>query len=460
MAISNRWSGRGRVPRRLWCIGLCVTLTWAHWAGAETHWPGFLSGHRPEATDERMPLHWSPTENVAWQAALPGHGQSSPIVWQDWVFVTAVEGPNKDTYHVLALDLPTGKVRWRYALESSDKVPDSYFVSRAAPTPVADGRAVYAFFESGDVVALDYQGQVRWRRSLSQDYGRFVNEFGLAASPVQTPQAVILLVDHEAAAYLLALDKEDGRTLWKSDRVPRRSWSSPALVPVQGRWQVVCSSAGSVDGYDPQTGERLWTYDDVAGNTAATPLPFGEGLFLVGASPGREGGARVEGARKSNFAARIGLVDGRMGLEVLWRNEQSTPSFASPVVYRGHAYWVNTVGVVHCFDAADGTLRYAQRFKQSCWATPLGRGDRVYFFGKDGLTSVLRAGPQFELLAENQLWDPATVKPDLAKAAAEKTEQRRQAAAAFAGRTVYGVAAAGGALLVRTGDVLYCLRQR
>lgn len=460
MAIFNRSCGTPRSRPRLGCLGLCVALVWAIPGRGQADWPSFLSGHRPEAPDENLPLRWSPTENVAWQTALPGHGQSSPIVWRDWVFVTAVEGPNKDTYHVLALDLATGKLRWRFALESSDKVPESYFVSRAAPTPITDGRAVYAFFESGDIVALDFEGRPRWRRSLSQDYGRFVNEFGLAASPVQSEQAVILLVDHEAAAYLIALDKQDGRTLWKTDRAPRRSWSSPAMVPVQGRWQVVCSSAGSVDGYDPQTGERLWSFDDVAGNTAATPLPFGDGLFLVGASPGREGGARVEGARKSNFAARITLAEGKPGLEVLWRNEQTTPSFASPVVYRGHAYWVNTVGVVHCFDATSGALRYAQRIKQSCWATPLGRGERVYFFGKDGWTSVLRAGPQFELLAENQLWDPATVKPYPAKAAAEKTEQRRQAAAAFAGRTVYGVAAADGALLVRTGDVLYCLRAK
>jgi outer membrane protein assembly factor BamB len=147
-------------------------------------------------------------------------------------------------------------------------------------------------------------------------------------------------------------------------------------------------------------------------------------------------------------------------LDVLWRNEHSTPSFASPIVYRGHAYWVNTVGVVHCFDAASGQLRYAERIRQSCWATPLGRGDRIYFFGKDGLTSVLRAGPEFELLAENQLWDPSTVKPDPAKIAAEKTEERRRAAANFSGRTVYGVAAVNGTLLVRTGDVLYCLRQK
>jgi len=460
MTIDYAWCyNRGRFSL-LHAAALWGALACAIPSLAQTNWTSFLSGHLPDAPDDNLPLRWSPTENIAWQAALPGHGQSSPIVWQDRVFVTAVEGPNKDTYYVLALDLVTGQVRWKFALESSDRVPDSYFVSRAAPTPVTDGRAVYAFFESGDLVALTPDGQLLWRRSLSQDYGRFANEFGLAASPIQIDGMVILLVDHEAGGYLIALDKQDGRTLWKSDRTARRSWSSPSLVSVQGRWQVVCSSAGSVDGYDPRTGELLWSFQDVVGNTAATPLPFGEGLFLVGASPGREGGARMEGARKSNFAASIVWRDGKPSLDVLWRNEHSTPSFASPIVYRGHAYWVNTVGVVHCFDAASGQLRYAERIRQSCWATPLGRGDRIYFFGKDGLTSVLRAGPEFELLAENQLWDPSTVKPDPAKIAAEKTEERRRAAANFSGRTVYGVAAVNGTLLVRTGDVLYCLRQK
>lgn len=448
-------------PKPLWLgwAGVWAGIVWTFPAAAEMNWPGFLSGHRPQAPDQGLPLRWSPSEHVAWQVPLPGHGQSSPIVWEDQVFVTAVEGPMKDTYHVLALALKTGQPRWRYSLASSDKVPDSYFVSRAAPTPVTDGQGVYAFFESGDVVALSLEGQVRWQRSLSRDYGRFVNEFGLAASPLLFEQSLILLVDHEAGGYLIALSTQDGRTLWKTDRAPRRSWSSPALVPVRGRRHVVCSSAGSVDGYDPLTGQQLWSYEEVAGNTAATPLPFGEGLFLVGASPGREGGARMEGAKKSNFAARITWTAGKPGLEVLWRNEQSTPSFASPIVYRGHAYWVNTVGVVHCFDAASGRLCYAQRIRQSCWATPLGRGERVYFFGKDGWTSVLRAGPAFELLAENQLWDPSTVKPDPARLAAEATEERRRAAASFAGRTVYGVAAVDGALLIRTGDVLYCVRE-
>ena len=158
----------------------------------------------------------------------------------------------------------------------------------------------------------------------------------------------------------------------------RRSWSSPALVPVGGKPHVVCSSTGSVDGYDPATGDLLWSFDEVAGNTSATPLPFADGKFLVGASPGREAGDRSEGAKKSNLAAAIEFLEGKPALKVLWRTEEVTPTFGSPIVYAGHAYWINRVGVVYCFDAETGALCYAERTKQSCWATPLGVGDRLY----------------------------------------------------------------------------------
>jgi len=434
---------------------IAVSLTGSN---GHTNWPGFLGGGPVTVQPGGLPLTWSPTENIAWQAPLVGHGQSSPVIWNGQAFVTSVEGPLKDTCHVLAFALADGQPRWKRSFESSDKVKDSNYVSRAAPTPVVDSRGVYAFFESGDVVALSHDGREMWRRSLSHDYGKFVNEFGLAASLVQTDDAIILLIDHEAPSYLIALKKRDGQMLWKSDRTGRRSWSSPALVPVGGQPQVVCSSTGSVDGYNPATGELLWSFDEIAGNTSATPLPFADGRFLVGASPGREAGDRAEGAKKSNLAASIELVAGKPALKVLWRTEEVTPTFGSPIVYAGHAYWINRVGAVYCFDAETGALRYAERTKQSCWATPLGVGDRLYLFGKDGLTTVLRAGPKFEVLAENQLWDPASIKPDPAKIAREETEERRKAAAMFSGPVQYGIAAVEGSLLIRTGETLYCLR--
>lgn len=435
---------------------LCLLLAFAPDSAA---WPGFLGAGARPLTAESLPLEWSPEKNIAWKADLPGHGQSSPVIWRDKVFVTAVEGPMKDTYHVVCLSLTDGTVRWKHSLASSAPVKNSVYVSRAAPTPVVDAQGVYVYFESGDVLALDHAGQPRWQRSLAKDFGKPQNKFGLSASPVQTDDRLIVLVDDEGPSYLIAMRKADGTTIWKQDRTNRVSWSSPTIVSVGGRPQVVCSSSGSVDGYSIDSGEELWSFDDVGGNSSSTPLPFADGRFLVGASPGREG-QNAEGARKSNMAMSIALVGGKWTPQVVWRNEQVSPTFGSPIVYRDCAYWVNRAGVVYCLDSATGKVHYTQRIKQSIWATPLGVGERVYFFGKDGLTTVLAAGPEYKLLAENQLWDPASVKPDAGAAEREDTEERRRAAAMFSGPVQYGVAAIDGSLLIRVGERLYCVRAR
>lgn len=427
-------------------------------ADAPPRWPGFLGAGATPVDAKSLPLEWSPEKNIAWSRELPGDGQSSPVIWGQTVFVTSVEGENKDTYHVLAIDLSSGEVRWRQKVASTSPVKNSLYVSRAAPTPVVDAEAVYVYFESGDVAALSHAGNVLWQRSLANDYGKFTNKFGLAASPVMAGDSIVILVDDEGPSYLVSLSKRDGTTQWKTERTSRVSWSSPALLTINGKSQIVISSAGSVDGYDPSTGERLWTYEAVGGNTAATPIAFGNGRFLVGASAGREA-ERAENAKESNLAMTIESVDGKMLPKVLWKNTEATPSFGSPIVHEGHAYWVNRQGVVFCLDAETGELKYKERTKQSIWATPLALGDRIYLFGKDGSTTVIAAGPKFAVLAENQLWDPEAVKADAEKIAAEETEERKKAAAHFSGPVQYGVAAVDGSLLIRTGNRLYCVRK-
>lgn len=426
-------------------------------ADADARWPGFLGAGSGTVSPESIPSEWAPNKNIAWQVTTEGHGQSSPVVWGNVVVVSSVDGDMKQTNIVTAVELSSGKVLWVDKSDSSDPVKNSLYVSRAAPTPVADADGVVVYFESGDVRAYDWEGKVRWSRSLSGEFGKFKNKFGLSASPVQSATTIIILVDDEGPSYLISLKKSDGTTHWKVDRTSRVSWSSPALVPVQRQQYVVCSSAGSVDGYEVASGEKAFSYDEVGGNTAATPMPFGEGRFLVAASPGRDGGERVELSKQSNFAMQLELDQGKVTSKILWKTEEATPTFGSPMVYEGYAYWVNRVGVVYCFDVATGEKKYAERIKQSIWATPVGLGDRVFFFGKDGTTTVLAKGPEFKVLSENQLWDPEAIKPDPAKAAAEETPERRAAAANFAGRTQYGVAVTPGRLLIRTGEVLYCV---
>ncbi len=487
-------------------------------------WPAFLGQGATPIDPASIPLKWSPTENIAWQAKLPGKGQSSPVIWRDLVFVTAIEGSMKEKCHLVALSLNDGHEVWRQTLTSAQPVRSTYTQSRAAPTPVVDADRVYTFFETGNVVAASHSGQVLWERVLTEDYGPFESTIGLAASPILVDDVLVILIDHEGPSYLLGLDARTGANRWKTERTSRSSYASPAVVPIAGTKQIVCSSSGSVDGYDPKTGEMLWTFDEnVGGNRTGAPLPIGNGMFAVGASPGMHNEREAE-ARKSNFVMRVELLDGQFVPKVLWRTEEAMPAYNSPVVFGGFAYWVNRAGVVYCYDAETGKQHYAKRSSGICWVTPVGMRDRLYLFGKDGVTTVLEVGPEYKVLAENMLWDPDKVgrdsrprdrstgghqghagasqespqttrsnKPaetDLAtrrppEAVAEPasaagrverpagsdaalnqprmTEQEREEARVrnqnrFADPVQYGVAIVNGSLIVRTGELVYCIR--
>lgn len=406
---------------------------------AAADWPAFLGGKDRDRVQANAPLEWSAQQNVAWKSPLPGHGQSSPVVVDGTIYTTAIEGPQKETNIVIAMDLGSGKELWQHRFDNSLRVKNDPYTSRAAPTPVADAQGVYAFFESGDLVALDPQGKVRWQRALIDDYGRYEGRFGLGGSPAQLDDQLFVLADNEGPSYLLALEKATGKTLWKTDRESRTSWSSPMILMVAGKPQIVVSSAGSIDGYDPEDGTRLWSLDDVGGNTVASPVPFGEGKFLVGASPGRNG-ENAEGARRSNMAVEVQPGNEGFRPVVLWRNEKASSSFGSPIVHDGHAYYTNRAGVLFCLDAETGEPVYTQRL-ESNWATPLAIEDRVYIFGRSGETTVLASGGEPEVLAKNQLWEATG----------------GGGPGNFDAEIAYGVAATEQGILVRTGSRMFLL---
>lgn len=432
-------------------------------------WPGFLGAGRSKIDSQSIPINWSMTENIAWKTKLQGSGQSSPVIWGDSVFVSSIDGAMKEKCLVTALSLRDGKVRWRYQTPSSRSVRSNYYQSRSAPTPVCDSDGVYAFFETGKVIALDHQGKLRWARSLPDDFGDFEVRIGLAASPVQLKNKLMILVDHQGPSYLLALDKQTGKTIWKADRFARQSYSSPVILPVSGKPQIICSSDGSVDGYDPETGKRLWTFEDVGGNRASSPMPIEDGTFLIGASGGMHGEYSVD-AKKSNLALKVSKIESEFKPEVLWRNKKSMPSFASPFAYKGLAYWVTNVGILDCVDSATGKRVYRKRLGQRCWATPIGVGNRIYFFGKDGTTFVVASGREFEILAENQLLKGATKK---GKEDVFIREKRTHESASlnrspngrtgmknkFANSIQYGFGISGNSILIRTGNTVYCVRR-
>jgi outer membrane protein assembly factor BamB len=359
---------------------------------------------------------------------------------------------------VTACSLTEGTVRWTHTTPTSDPVENGTFVSRAAPTPVVDEQGVYAFFESGDVVALTHDGKSRWSSSLSAKYGKFENTYGLAASPVLHGNRLFLLIDHPGPSYVMALQRETGVERWRITRTSRGSWTSPLLMQIAGRPQLVCSSAGTVDGYDVEDGQLLWSHTGIGGNRICSPTIAGEGTLLIGSQTSREF-ADTESVKKANMALKVTFRDSVWSTEVAWRSEDAVPGMASPIAHHDCAYWINRSGVITCLDATTGRVHYTERTAQSCWATPVGLGDRVYFFGKDGLTSVIAAGPEFKLLAENRVWNPESVKPDQSIIDREADPKRKAGAAMHALPEIYGVAVISGSLLIRTGTDLYCVRQ-
>ncbi|MEQ8784894.1 MAG: PQQ-binding-like beta-propeller repeat protein [Pirellulaceae bacterium] len=381
-------------------------------------WPAFRGQGDSHSAAESLPLTWSDTQGVAWTADLPGYGQSSPVVWRDRVFVTTMDGDNKETAIVLCFDLASGRKLWRKNFDASQQVKASNYVSRSAPTPVVDADRVYAFFESGDLIALTHDGEQVWKRSLTNEYGLFQGNHGVGSSPAITAETVIVLVSHDGPSYLLSVDKQTGENRWKVDREAAVSWSSPVVHGDENNHELFISSSGVVEAVDLRSGKIKWSIKGLEGNNVPSAA-VGEELVIVGSS-----------ATGSNLAVRRGGAGDVSDTHVAWRLEEAASSFGSPLLYRGRAYFVNRSGVAMCVDAASGKTLWQRRLDGSCWASPIAAGERIYFFTKTGATTVAAAKDELEILAENTL---------------------------TAEDAVVGVAAVNGRFLIRTPRKLVCI---
>lgn len=383
---------------------------------ASAAWIGFRGDGSGQAHWTDLPLHWSETENLAWRVALPGYGQSSPVVWGDQVYVTSVEGPRKEALILSALSLSTGEVRWRRRFSASQQIESTEMVSRAAPTPAVDGERIYAFWESGDLLALDHQGETLWRRSLTTEYGPFLGNHGVASSLLLSGGVVVVQVTHDGPSYLLAVETATGKNRWKLDRPAKVAWTSPMLAAGPDGPEIVSSATGRVDAVDARTGELRWLREGVEKHTAASAVVAPGRVIVASSEPGqslvlRHGGRGVLGDD-----------------QVLWRAQGVSSGFGSPLVVGGCVLFTNKTGVLSCLDFESGVERWTHRLPEATWASPIGSENHAFFFTKKGRTVVLGIsleGP--EAVAESTL----------------PTDD-----------SVYGVAAVPGSFLIRSGREL------
>lgn len=442
-----------------------VLLTCCPALEAADSWTGFRGNGSNISQATNLPVKWSAEEGIRWKQTVPGYGQSSPVVWKNLVFVTSIEGPQQESCLLHAYDLASGKLLWSKTIKASQTKKSSSTVTRAAPTPVVDENGIYAFYESGDVVAFTHAGEQLWHRSLVKDYGSFVSNHGIGNSLAQTADQVIVLTAHDGPSYLLALDKKTGKNNWKTDREEGVAWTSPTIADRNGTPEIIVSARGSVDGYDGITGKKLWSHTGISGNTIPSASVLGD-TILIGAATDRRNPNAAK-ASESNCCLKLVTKQGKPAYEVLWKADKAVSYYCTPLAYQGCAYFVNKVGVVFCLDLETGKQLYAERLSGPCWSSPLAAGEQIYFFSKNGKTDVLQPGTEFKLLSSNTLFadkeepdsKPKAEKPAEKKESSESNSRsmRRGGGGYQLGETVYGTAAVDQSILVRTGTELYCI---
>jgi outer membrane protein assembly factor BamB len=369
------------------------------------HWPQWrgpsLNGISAE---KNLPVRWSTTENVVWKLAMPERSGSTPIVWGDYMFLNVGEGANLALW---AVDRSNGTVRWKAPLGDGNRRMQKQQMS--SPSPVTDGRSVWVMTGTGVLKAFDFAGKEIWGRNIQTDYGRFGLNWGYASSPLLFEDSLFVQVLHgmrtDDQSYILRIDKATGKTVWRVERPTKArfespdAYTTPALLRHAGSTEVVITGGDVVTGHDMATGKELWRADGLN--------PRDDGSYRIVASTVVHGDLIFAPSRERPLLA---LKPGGRGdvtsSHVLW-SFNNGPDVPTPVTDGTYFYSVNDRGIMYCLDAKTGKTVYGpQRLRNATYSGSAVLADgRIYITDEDGVTTVLKAGPTFEVLAENDLAD-------------------------------------------------------
>jgi outer membrane protein assembly factor BamB len=402
------------------------------------NWPEFRGGVRSGVVDDRrLPDSWSTTKNVLWKTEIPGKAWSSPIVWNNSVFLTSVvsagksEEAKKGLYFggerskaptdvhrwlVYCLDWETGKIRWER--EAHKAAPDRGLHiknSYASETPVTDGERVYAFFGNLGVFCYDMNGEPIWSKRIESNPTMFT--WGTASSPVLYKGRLYVLVDNEKQSYLLALDAKTGKEIWRVDRNEKTSWATPFVWENELRTELITCGKTKIRSYDLD-GKLLWELGGMSSLVIPTPLTkFGmlylssgyvndkaQPIFVV--KPGASGDITLPEDKSSNQF-------------VVWSVKKGGPYNPSPILYGDYLYVLYDRGFMSCYDARTGKEIYskvrigggANAFTSSPWAA----NGKIFCLSEDGDTFVIEAGPEFKLLGKNSLEEMCMATPAISR---------------------------------------------
>ena len=372
----------------------------AHTVSAE-NWPQWRGPHLNGTSRETgLPVKWTTQENIAWKLPLPELSGATPIVWNDRVFLNVAEGGN---LFLWAVDRNKGTVLWKKLLGGGDHKMRKQNMS--SPSPVTDGQHVWVMTGTGILKAFDFAGQEVWARNIPKDYGAFGLNWGYASSPLLYEDGLFVQVLHgmktDDPSYVLRIDKKTGRTVWRVERPTHAqqespdAYTTPALLRVGSKAEIAISGGDVVTGHDPATGRELWRMKGLnPGNNpfhriVASPVAVGDVVY----TPSRE---------RPLLAVRAGGRGDVTKSHRAWAFENG-PDVPTPVTDGTYFYVVNDRGIVFCLDAKSGETIYGpQRIRPGTYsASPVLADGRIYVTNEEGVTTVFRAGPKFEMLAEN-----------------------------------------------------------
>ena len=360
-------------------------------------WPGFRGpsgqGHSAEVG---LPLEWSESENVVWKTPVEGLGWSSPVVADGrlWLTSAVTDGPQRGgSLRLLAFDVGTGE---RLVNAEVFKVDDSRAPnpknSLASPTPVVTGDRVYVHFGAYGTAALDMAGDIVWSTRFP-----YVSQHGNGGSPILFRDLLILSCDGYDQAFIVALDAETGEVRWKTTRDDpiSQAYSTPLLIEVDGRLQVISIGAFRTNALDPSTGEEIWKvgYPDGFSNVPAPAYSADHGMVFI-----------ATGFQQPTLMAVS--VDGEGDVtqtHVAWTLSRGAPLTPSPLVVGDEVYLVTDTGVATCLDIETGQVHWRQRMGGNYSASPVYADGRIYFQSEEGATTVLEPGTTFRELARNEL---------------------------------------------------------
>ena len=417
------------------------------------------------STSKNLPVQFGSEKNVVWQTPLPA-GHSSPVVVGNSIFLTAFEDKKLLT---LRLERSTGRVLWRREAPRDRFEPYQQTNTPASPTPVTDGESVFVFFGDFGLLAYDLDGTEVWRLPL----GPFNNVNGHGSSPILAGNKLVLICDQDVGSYLIAVNKQTGKVLWKINRPEvARGYATPGVFqPKHGSAELIVPGAFQLISYDLESGKKLWWVTGMAWQLKSVPLFQGDMIYVNGWETGgdtdypptilsfeqvlekqdADGDGRLSkselpadvkfspdedldsdgliDARDWNFrrtrrTAQNSLVAVRHGgrgdvtqSHVVWRHRKALPNVPSPLLYEGVLYLVKDGGIVTTLDPKTGEVLKQGRLPSATeryWASPVAADGKVYIASESGKVSVLKAGRQWEVLTLNELADECFATPAIA----------------------------------------------